>query len=390
MCGVDIFPIFDYVKYNRSLQKEAEMPNQNIRVAIVLNGNARGVTSDVINELRRHITDEKIYVSSSLEHAKEIAKKIVAAKFDVVMFGGGDGTFGAGISNIISLKPNKIPAFGVLRLGTGNAMAEALGVVPYETSLFVVKGIEEELAQAKNPAARIDQMILKIGNAYGPFAGMGLDADILRDYRAIKKMLDKIPFLPKKSRGPADYALAITAWSFWRYAANPFIQIVIRNGAKKAYRIDRLGRPQSTVFGPGEILYRGPASIAFASTIPYYGWGFKVCPQANSFLMNVRFQLRISAMDVWETLYSLPAIFSGNLEHPKLWDFACQDITIETLKTPENKRYAKGAPFQISGDLQNKQSKVRIEVEAIRAVKGSATASPDPQNKETENKKTAT
>jgi diacylglycerol kinase family enzyme len=363
-----------------------KMTNQNIRVAIVLNGNARGVTSAVINELRRHITDEKIYVSNSLEHAKEIAKKIIAAEFDVVMYGGGDGTFGAGITNILSLKPKKIPAFGVLRLGTGNGMAEALGVAPYEASLFVTKGIEEELAQAKKPAAWMDQAVLKIGDVCGPFAGMGLDAEVLNDYRAIKKLLDKIPFLPKKNRGPADYALAITTLSFWRYAANPFIQIVVRNGAKKAYRIDRLGRRENTAFNPGEILYRGPASIAFASTIPYYGWGIKLFPQANSFLMNGRFQLRISAMDVWETLYSLPALFYGKFEHPKLWDYACKDITIEVLNTAENKKYLNGAPFQISGDPHGRQAKVRIEVETIRAVKGSVAAASDPLPPPTENK----
>lgn len=358
------------------------MPNQNMRVAIVLNGNARGVTSDVINELRRHITDEKIYVSNSLEHAEKIAEKIIAAEFDVVMFGGGDGTFGAGITNIMALKPKKIPVFGVLRLGTGNGMAEALGVAPYETNLFVAKGIEEELMQAKNPAARINQAILRIGNIYGPFAGTGLDADILNDYRAIKKILDKVPFLPKKNRGPADYALAVTILSFWRYAANPFIQVVVRNGAKKAYRIDRLGRQQDGTINPGEILYRGPASIVFASTIPYYGWGLRVCPQATSFLMNGRFQLRVSAMDVWETLYNLPALFYGKFEHPKLWDFACKDITVEILNTSENKRYSKGAPFQIGGDPHGRQTKVRIEVETIRAVKGSAAASPDPKDPE--------
>lgn len=354
------------------------MPGET-KIAVVLNGTARNVTQSVINEVRRQLTNEKLYISNSLEHSKKIAKKIIDGRFEVVMCGGGDGTFGRIITDIHSLKPKKMPAFGVLRLGTGNGVAEALGVAPYAQSWTgEVKGIEGELNQAKNPNARINKTILKINETYAPFAGIGMDGVILNDYNAIKTFLDKIPLVPKKNRGTIDYALAITMISFWRYFLSEKMPLfIVRNGNKEAHRIGYHGDPVGTL-KPGEILYRGPALVISASTIPYYGWGVRAFPQANSFLMKDFFQLRISSMDILETLFQLPALFFGRLEHPKIWDYACREVTIELLNTSENKKYRKGLHSQESGNPLGKLKKMKIELAKIRAVCGSAFASCEP------------
>lgn len=354
------------------------MPNANPKIAIVVNKMARAVDDNVPNRIRDAITTEKLYVCSSLAQLKETAKKVVEKQFDVVLLGGGDGTFSRWVTEIMNLQPKKIPAFGVLRLGTGNGMAEALGASSVIFSPFGTKGIAEELSMAKNPEARIEKTMLKIGGRYAPFAGMGLDAFILNDYDFIRSILDKVPLLPKKNRGAFDYALAVTAISFWRYATNPLPQVAIRNGAGKAYRIDFNGLPIGPAKPPGEILYRGHVSIVSASTIPYYGWGVRVFPQADKSIMSECFQLRISAMDVFETLFQLPALFLGKMAHEKLWDFACQEVTIEVLNTPENKKYARGLPLQISGDPAGRHKKVKIEIEKILAVRGAASAAPEP------------
>lgn len=354
------------------------MQSASPKIAIVINGAARSVDQFMLNYIRDNIMDEKLYVCTSLGQLRETAKKIVEKQFDAVLLGGGDGTFSQWVTEIMNLNPKKLPAFGILRLGTGNGVAEALGASPLIVSPFGARGFTEEVAQAKNPAQRIEKTMLKIGGKYAPFAGMGLDAFILNDYGAIKEFLDRIPFVPKKGRGAFDYALAVTAISFWRFATNPLPWVVIRNGTGRSYRIDFNGQPIGPAKPSGEILYRGPASIVSASTIPYYGWGVRVFPQADKGIMSECFQLRISAMDVLETLFQLPALFLGKMAHEKLWDFACQEITVEVLDVPENKKYAKGIPFQIGGDPAGRRKKVQIEITKILAVRGSAAAAPEP------------
>lgn len=354
------------------------MAETGVKVAIVINGAARSVDEYVINHIRDGIGDEKLYVCTSLSQMKETAKKIVEKQYDAVLLGGGDGTFSKWVTAIMNLNPKKIPAFGILRLGTGNGVAEALGTPPLIVGPFGTSGFTGELAQARNPDARIEQTMLKIGEQYAPFAGMGLDAFVLNDYHSIKEFLDKIPLMPKRGRGAFDYAMAITTLSFWRFVSNSLPWVVIRNGAGKAYRIDFNGRPIGPAKPSGEILYRGPASIVSASTIPFYGWGIRVFPQADKGIMSECFQLRISAMDVFETLFQLPALFLGKMAHEKLWDFACQEITIELLNVPENKKYSKGLPFQVSGDPMSRHKKVQIEITKILAVRGSAAAAPEP------------
>jgi diacylglycerol kinase family enzyme len=342
--------------------------NDTLRVAIILNGNARSVEGTAINLVQSAVTDEAIFISHSEKEFPKIARQIVDGGFDVVLCGGGDGTFSRCVTDILNIAPGKPPAFGVLRLGTGNGVAEALKVASPS-----FKGISAELRQAKDPAARITKTLVKIGNRYAPFAGTGLDAWVLSDYNFIKETLNKIPFIPKKNRGPLDYALAVTMFSAWRLAFSPLPKILIRNGGGKAYRIDFHGEKVGDTIRPGEILFNDSAAIVSASTIPYYGWGVRLFPQVNSLYKNY-FQLRVSGMRLDEALFQLPALFLGTMEHEKIWDFACQDITIEV----DDKNYPKGIPLQISGDAMGKKKQVRIELAKIQAVLGSAAAAPDP------------
>jgi len=215
--------------------------------------------------------------------------------------------------------------------------------------------------------------ILRIGDRYAPFAGTGLDVDIIRDYMFVRKVLNSIPFLPERGRAVADYAIAIATISFWRYALRKFPEVVIRNGGAKAYRIDfhgkRVGKPKT----PGEVLYRGPISFAACSTVPYYGFDVSIFPQVTS-LYGDYFQLRFTSMNIFEVVdapngfKNLINVLTGTLAHEKLWDFACKEIIIET----------DGQPFQIGGDHAGKHNRMRISSVKIQAVQGSAAAAPEP------------
>jgi diacylglycerol kinase family enzyme len=337
------------------------MIENNLRVAIIINANARSVTPVSIALLQKEITDEALFISHSEKDAKNIAKQIVDGKFDVVLCGGGDGTFSRCVTDIAEMTKGKQPAFGVLRLGTGNGMSEALNVAP-----FSPKGIAAELSQAKDGDARVTKTLIKTNGRLTPFAGLGLDAWILGDYNFVKKILNSIPFLPKINRGKMDYALAIMSLSGWRFALSPMPIITVKNGNGKAYRIDLEGERSSATFKPGDVIFDGPAAIASTSTVPYFGWGLRLFPQVNSLYKNY-FQLRISALNLMESLFQWPALFLGGIEHEKIHDFACQDITIE-INDPH---YPKGLPLQISGDSAGKHTGVRLELAKITAVRGS-------------------
>lgn len=365
------------------------MANGGLRVAAVVNGAARAVDQDVLNYLKT-ATDRMgvdLYVSNSIPEAKCHAKEILDKNTDVVMCGGGDGTFKQCMTNVLELKPDKRPAFGVLSLGTGNSIASAVGARPIVVSPFGNSGAEEELSQAKDPSARAVKKMLVIDGTHTPFAGIGLDSLILRDYEMVKKFFDRIPIIPKKWRGGWDYFWAIVIFSIWRFIRNPRPEVVIRNSGGLAYQINQEGDKIYKSVPPGEVLYRGKISLLAASSIRYYGWGIRLFPQANT--MADSFQLRVADLSFGEIVKNLPAFFSGELFGPRVFDFACQNITIELASTPGNppkksykKRYEKiykhGIPFQIGGDSVGKRRWIRIGSEDVTVVIGSKKPSKSP------------
>lgn len=360
------------------------MPNVMPLTAIVVNPSARGVTQPMLEYIRQSIPDHsriKLYVSQSLEQAKEHAKKIVNRRIEVVLSGGGDGTLARVISDIMELKPEQAPAFGVLQLGTGNSMAAALKCRPLHTGIFGNGGFAEELAQISNPDARIRHTMLRIGQKYAPFAGIGLSAWVLRDYNLAKKILDIMPPLRVKWRGPWDYLLGITFGTAPKFAITPLPEVIIRNTKKGiSYQMDYEGHPLYE-FPEGAILYRGPASFIAASIILYYGFGMRLFHQANS-LPGGFFQLRISKLDFWLTFKNILPAISGMLENEGVLDFACNDIEIQVLPTPDmpqnkthkelyERAYKHGVLSEISGDIIGCQQKMTISAEEFTMILGS-------------------
>ena len=100
------------------------------RVAVIVNENARGVGRRVIDDLSGLVAPHDLYVSSNLDHSRQIAAKVVERAYDTVLFGGGDGTFVQCLSDVAAearRRDQALPSVGVLRLGTGNALADCLG-----------------------------------------------------------------------------------------------------------------------------------------------------------------------------------------------------------------------------------------------------------------------
>lgn len=328
-------------------------PIKQPKVAIVLNGNAKAVTDHVVRDLKQVVQDETIYISNSLEQSKFIARHIVNKGFDVVLCGGGDGTFSQCLTDLTELRPHNAPAMGVLRLGTGNALANVLGA-----SKANLKGLAADLRRARQADARTKLAMLRVEGRLAPFAGVGLDSMILSDYNATKGSLKKTPLAALGEGGPG-YALAIATRSLWRLVLQPQPEVTIRNEGELAWRMDLSGRRMGQPIARGGVIYAGPVTIAAASTIPYYGLGLRLFPQADQ--RQDRFQLRVANIDALSVLPRLPALFKGELDDPRIHDFFCTAVSIHPTAATS---------VQIGGDEVGKRSTLQIGMTTVRAVVG--------------------
>lgn len=329
------------------------------KVAVVLNGNARAVTERLVSDLRGLLQDETLYVSHSLDQSGFIARHLVNQNFDVVLCGGGDGTFTQVISDVAALRPARLPAFGLLRLGTGNALAEVLG------AKGGLAGLAADLRTVRDPLRRSHLDLLSSEGRLSPFAGVGLDAMILEDYNATRGgVLGRV--LGDRINGPLGYGLAIASRSTWRLARNERPVVSIRNEGAPAYRLDIEGRRVGRPLQRGEVLFRGPVTIAAASTIPFYGFRCKLFPQADK--LEGRFQLRVSQAGPAEVLPQLHRLFNGTLRSDKIWDYACTAVSIHAEQ---------GTAYQIGGDLVGTRRSVQIGMRRVDVTLGSA-AEPLP------------
>lgn len=323
-------------------------------LVVVLNPNARAVGARVIRQLRELTSADALLISESPEHAGLIARQIVQGGYETVLCGGGDGTFTRLVSEVLALRPLRRPAFGLLRLGTGNALANVLGA-----ARPTARGFAADLRSARDRSRRVTLPLLQVEGQLAPFAGVGLDALILEDYVSFKRSIEDTP-LQRLGTGPLGYGLAIASRSLWRYLQAPLPTVVIRNEGVAAYRIDREGNLVGPPVGRGEELYRGPVSLAAASTIPFYGFGLRLFPQADQ--LRDRFQLRIGHVGAATLLANVPAIFRGSFADERVLDFACTAVSID-CDGP--------TALQVGGDLVGRREQVKIGLRQIDAVLGS-------------------
>ena len=124
---------------------------------------------------------------------------------------------------------------------------------------------------------------------------------------------------------------------------------IINEGAD-AYRIGYHGQVVGAPIPKGSIVYEGKAKLASASTIPYYGFGFRFFPFADE--REDRMNLRVTTISVAAFIANFPSIWRGEFRDPNVvTDFLVQDITFE-MDPP--------TPFQIGGDFLGVKDKVRI------------------------------
>jgi diacylglycerol kinase family enzyme len=320
-------------------------------VAVLLNANAKAVNAQVRETLSNVVRAEHLFFSKTQDDANAIAEKVVARRYGTVFTGGGDGTFVAWVNRIVEAAERRAarpPRFGVLALGTGNAVAGMVGARPHRHAHDLARYLRGEVDGVR----RLD--LLTCEGRRTPFAGVGADAAVLNDYNWVRTCLAGTP-LRSLGLGASGYGLAVALRSAPRAILErraSYCEIV--NVGRPAWRLgptgERLGRP----VGHGEVLYAGPCMLAAASTVPYYGLGLRAFPFAEkaSGMMQLRVLTRIS---VGALLLNLPRIWSGGFAHEGLLDFHADRVAL---------RFERPMPLQIGGDAEGWRDEVTFGMAA--------------------------
>src|SRR5438445_119986 len=173
------------------------------RVAGLLNANAGAVTDRLRRELENFVPPEDIFYSRTIEDARGIARTVLERGYATVLTGGGDGTFVAYVNCLfeealqsqvmvrggsavhLARHRFRIPRVGVLKLGTGNAVAEFCGSSAKRVGVVedILRARSGEVSQAR------EVHLLDCEGKLAPFAGLGIDAAVLNDYVRVKRGL---------------------------------------------------------------------------------------------------------------------------------------------------------------------------------------------------------
>ncbi len=155
------------------------LPDDNY--AVVLNANAGRVNGRLTRSVEQVVPHDRLFFTESPEHADEVFQHCIRREVGTVFAGGGDGTIIGAINALNTLRgEQQMPNVGVLRLGTGNALAHWLG-----------SGSPIQDLRRWNDGQVHRAVPMSLVEAEGtlfPFAGLGIDAAVLNDYNQIKKI----------------------------------------------------------------------------------------------------------------------------------------------------------------------------------------------------------
>jgi diacylglycerol kinase family enzyme len=308
------------------------------RVAVVVNGNAKQVTQELVEILDQIVQSGDLFVSRSLEEGRDIARAIVERGYPTVLTGGGDGTFVQMVSWIVRSAEEQgkpFPRFGLLKLGTGNALAWVLGAQNPRG-----RGVVADLARLRREGGSRQLRLIEVEGMLTPFAGLGADAIALSHYHATRDMFSRSTWLKHIATGPIVYTTSLLGRTVPQYLVKPTIRVRIINEGAPAIRLGQDGRPVGAPIESGETIYAGPARLLAFSTIPYWGLGARIFPYAEE--RDDRFNLRVVNFGSIAAVANVRKIWQGTYRSDRLHDFLVERIEIQCEKP---------TPLQIGGDV---------------------------------------
>ena len=310
---------------------------------VILNANAGRVTPRLAKNISRVVKPDHVFLTESPEHAKEVVELCLEREYRTVFAGGGDGTIMDTVNTLNAYRTdvNHLPNVGVLRLGTGNALARMLRSR---------RSPSRDLAtfQAGDVHRSHTMRMMTCDDTLFPFGGLGIDAAVLNDYYSMKNRWKDTRLSPL-FKGLSGYVLASFSKTVPTLLKQQMPEVTVINTGGPAYTMDKNGNEIGEVVPTGQVLYQGPCSFLGGGTTEIIGYGVRLFPHATQ--RAGRFQLRLLSLTPWECLKNfLPAV-RGTLHHPKVHDFY-----VDSVKVIFNEE----VPFQLGGDPKGYRNEVNF------------------------------
>ncbi len=307
------------------------------RFAVLLNARAKRWTGELHQAVSRWVPARDLFLTDDFRQAERTVDRVLASgDYDVIFTGGGDGT----IVYLLSALEERIrrgdlaredaPPVGVLRLGTGNAIATYLNCRDAVDDLRAISG--------GSPIVVYDVEMIEAGDGLYPFVGFGWDALVLNDYDSFKESVRETA-LENYATGLGGYAASILTRSIPTAIGQRHQEIRITNTGDHAVSLDERGEPVDEL-EEGAILYEGPAQVLGGSTIPYWGFQIRMFPFCTT--IPGHYQLRVYDGPMGSILTHLPSFWRGKFHGGRISDFMVKGVRIEIQD---------GAmPYHVAGD----------------------------------------
>lgn len=285
-----------------------------------MNGNARRLGGRLRAKLERALPGG-VRFTGSLDEARSTIRAEIRRGAELVVLGGGDGTVVMGLTLLgeaCRAAGRREPVIGILRLGSGNAIADTVGATD---------DVVEDLSRIVRGGGTRKQMpLVSVLGVRAPFVGMGVDALLLEDHAAVGRVVDRVPIARSLMGGASRYALSVALRSVPRFAAIARPHAVVTNLGSPAIEMRRTG-PTGREERAGQVLWTGSCTMVAGATIPFFGFGLKMFAFAST--RNDRFQLRCADAGWFEVMRSVPAAWRGEYFSEHVSDFLCDRVSIE-------------------------------------------------------------
>ena len=330
-------------------------------LVLMLNQNARRVTTRVQRSFARVMPQIPTYSSRSLEEARAQLWEAMDQGYHRIVCGGGDGTIVQMLNMVREYVDDKnaqlqqvsadvreqwdrvsFPKIGILKLGTGNGWAFDV------RSRKPLEALRRMLEEVDLPTRRFH--LLESEERVFHFSGLGYDAAVLNDYYLFKQRFGR-GLLAPWFKGIGGYLTALLLKSAPENLLQPPPIMRVVNGDSPVYAVDAEGTPHELPVGPGDTVYEGPVTVTGAGTTTSYGYGFRAFPFAAA--REGFFNFRIVSARVLECLAHAPSIFRGTYRAPSFQDFLARDLTLE---------FDRPMPYQIGGDSQGYRERLDYKV----------------------------
>jgi len=320
------------------------------KIAFIINAHAKKVNDKLIEKLAQKIPINNLFYSKSIKESYYYLQYILKKKYTHIVSGGGDGTF---INNLnivrkifINRKYKYIPKMGVLKLGTGNALASEIKTRNiFDDVAYLVDG--KKLFLKKIFMVQCNNSIIT------PFAGLGYDADVLYDYIHFNKTFDRTP-LDKITSSLLGYILSVLfitlPKNFFNFRKSNIAKIVTKS---EAYEIitNEEKREEAILYESNEIIYEDKVFMILVGSIKFFGYGLQIFPCAG---YHKKFlHLRVFTCTPLKFITNLRQIWSGTFRDPQIKEFLIKDVNISTSEL---------LPYQIGGDFKGFYKNINFKI----------------------------